>query len=92
MLYRGKQDIALCDERNSKYKEKHKDDVISANGMGTRVFYETTSRDERANLVARKAAFHDIVTEIANEKQTSRSHAGRILSQLLMIPKTIELY
>ena len=92
MLYKGKLYIEYCDRRNAQYREKHKHDKLSENGLKARRFFERTSREQRANLHAKKIALRDIRKTIEQEQHVDDITAGKILNALFSMPKTNEIY
>lgn len=92
MLYKGKLDIEYCDRRNAQYREKHRLDMLSEKGLKTRRYFERTSREQRANLLAKKIAMRDIRQTIEQEQHVDDITAGKILNALFRLPKTNEIY
>ena len=68
------------DLRNARYKELHKDDVISKHGTRMREYFEMTTREQRAEERARKQAMADITEYLmAQFKITDKAQITEML-------------
>lgn len=68
------------DARNARYRERHKDDVVSAHGQAMRDYYRRTNRESRANKRAEKQAKRDIRQDVMDCYSVSEEQAGKMLN------------
>ena len=55
--------IEKYDRRNARYKEQHKDDLLSEHGIKMRAYFENTTRESRSEVRAYRVAFEDIIND-----------------------------
>ncbi len=68
------------DARNARYRERHKNDVVSAHGQAMRDYFRRTNRESRSNKRAERQAKIDIRQEVMNRYRVNAEQAGKLLN------------
>lgn len=55
--------IEKYNRRNARYKEQHKNDLLSEHGMKMRAYYENTTRESLSKVKTYRVAFDDIIND-----------------------------